>query len=698
MRSAIVDRLTGKAARAVEAEREWGNNGPEGQRYAPETRREFVEAFRDRVWANRCVRYISTQSSQVRLEVRRGKKWTDEHPMLDLLRRPYRMDPGMMFFEWSILWGEIVGDWYWEIVPGIDGQSIGELFPLRSHLVEVKAPKGGKLGYVYDPNENAINKVTYEAVDPNEPRVTGQGDMAVAIAGRYPNPFDDYYGMPPMRAAKDSIISEYYAVRYDHKFFRNSARPDLVIGFKGKLDETAKKANKEMWEQFKGVDQAHRALLLQGDPDVHLLTQSPRDVEYAEGRRLSREEECAAFGVFPVLVGDMTRATYSNFENAEPIFWKATMLPKLAYFASWCNAILLPFFPDVEEFRFNVMEVPAMARAEGWRVERATSEVHGGLKTPNDAIEALGGERVEDQDGMDEFWMPTKVRPMSELIRAEPEPHLEEDPKGGEGEPPKKQLRPFALESKDVVEAWLRNALKAKLRFAARCRTELVKHFAAHEEAILAILEAEEKADEVEKALLEYGWSEADDHFHEVVEAMREALAATAFEVTAEAVGGHDPTEGLIQTTLKELANRSDGIGSVTGRLKDEVIEQVRDGLSHGLTYRQIAEGGTFTSGVAGEEELVAVKGVRGVFEEYKTWQGERIARTEAAVTFNKSSAVLMRDAAITHVDIADGDQDEDCGLANGSRWTLAHYEANLIGHPNCTRIGLPVLEIAEPS
>ncbi|HWC09513.1 MAG TPA: hypothetical protein VG458_10715, partial [Solirubrobacterales bacterium] len=164
-----------------------------------------------------------------------------------------------------------------------------------------------------------------------------------------------------------------------------------------------------------------------------------------------------------------------------------------------------------------------------------------------------------------------------------------------------------------------------------------------------------------------------------------------AFEITAEALDKHTPSEGLIEQTVKDLANRKDGIQSVSGRVKDEVIDQVREGLSHGLTYRQIAEGGTFTSGVAGKGD-VTIKGITGVYDEYKTWQGERIARTEASVTFNKSSAALMRDAGITHVDISDGDTDEDCALANGSRWTMAKYESDPIAHPNCTRIGLPVL------
>lgn len=690
MRSAILDRI--KATAFAGRVPEWGGGtGAFGQRAPYETRREFVEAFRDRVWANRCVNYIASQSTQVALQVRRGDTWYDEHRLIDLLKRPNRRDPAMMFFEWSILWGEIIGDWFWEIVPAADG-GIAELFPLLSHLVEIKPGEGGPGGFVYDKLQNSVDVIQYGVADPESPRVTGENGEPLAIFGRWPNPLDDLYGMAPMRSAKDSIISSYFMVRYDHRFFRNSARPDIIIGFE-KADAEAMKANKESWDDFKGVENAHRAAILKGKPDITLLSQNQKDIEYEAGRRMTREEECAAFGVAPVLAGDFTRATYSNVEGAKQQFWENTMLPKLAYFAAWTNAVLVPYFPDIDEFGFAVSDVPALAKAESWRAERVGKEIREGIITPNEGRKRLGLEPLE-QEGMDEIWMTSKSRPISELIRAEAEPVLKEEPPA----PAKTRKRSFALEEKqEVVEDWLKSALEAKLRFAARARTELTSHFAEQEKAILAILEAEEKQSDVEKKLLEYGWKEDDDRFREVVEGMQAGLGEKAFELTAKALDGHTPSDGALEKVLKELANRKDGIGSVSGRVKEEVLEQVREGLMHGLTYRQIAEGGTYTPATAGAKD-VTIKGVKGVYDEYKTWQGERIARTEAAMTFNRSSATLMRDAAINEVDIMDGDEDEDCAEANGSRWTLDEYEANPLGHPNCTRIGLPVIEVPNPS
>lgn len=703
MRSVLLDRI--KAAAAL-GDSEWGLTGAYGERYEPESRAEFVDAYYDRVWTHRCIDLISTSATQVELQVRSGDEWSDEHRLIELLKKPNPRDPSLMFFDWTLRWAEIIGEWYWELIPSRD-RSIAQLFPLRGHLVRVEPDgKGGIKGYVYDPNTNGVDVVEYAAPVPGQPTLR-DGDKPVLLAGRYASPKDDYYGMSPLRAAKDDVISEYYGVRYDHRFFRNSARPDVVIGFKNKLEKDQRKANREEWQQFKGVDKAHRAAVMDGDPNITLLSQNQKDVEYLDGRRLAREGQCAAFGVPPVLVGDLTRATYSNYEVAEYIFWKDTMLPKLEFFASWCNAVLLPYFPDIEEVGFNVTEIAALQQAEGWRSERIRGEVAGGLLTPNEGRDILDREAVEE-DGADSLWMPTKSRPIdassSTPPPAPPGPTPEPEPAADPNDPAAGAKNAAALAGltlregiatmhKATVLTWLRNVTEAKARFAERANNEIALHFMQQRDRVLEIVSGLEKSAELERLLREYGWSDDAVHFHEMLEAMQAGMVATAFSLT-EGTIDHAPVDGLVGKVTRQLADRPDGIGSVSGRVKTEVLDEVRTGIQHGLTYRQIAEGGTYASATEGAGD-VELKGIKGVYSEYTTWQAERIARTEAGVGFNRASATLMREAGLGEVDIIDGDDDEACAEWNGERKELAEYETEPLGHPNCTRVGLPVIEVA---
>lgn len=708
MKSLLVDRV--KAAVGARADVGWGITGAYGERYEPESRQEFVDASIDRVWTNRCIGLISKSATQVPLQVRVGKEWQDEHPLIDLLKRPNPRDPATMFFEWTLRWAETIGEWYWELVPSRRG-GIAELFPLRGHLVRVEPDgEGGIKGYVYDPNQNGVEVVKYDAPVPGKAVTVGADGKAILLAGRYANPKDDYYGMSPLRAAKDDIISEYYGVRYDHRFFRNSARPDVIIGFKGKRDKDQKKADREQWAEFKGVDRAHRAAVLDNDPSVHVLSQNPKDVEYLEGRYLSREGQCAAFGVPPVLVGDLRRATYSNYEVAEYIFWKDTMLEKLEFFATWVNSVIVPFFPGVVEVGFDVSEISALQKAEGWRAERITGEIAGSVLTPDEGRELLGRDPVGSPEATS-LYIATKLRPLEEgeeetAPAPEPDPALPPPPAatpdGGEGDPVKAAAA-AGLSLKDAigglhkatVVSWIRNVKEMKARFAERAANEVAHLFTRQRDAVLAIVESQEKETpsvaELEKLLSEYGWADDAVELHELVDAMQAGLTAASFDLTAKTID-YEPTYGLTEQVLKALANRPDGIQSVTGRVKTEVLDQVREGVQHGLTFRQIATGGKFKSATEANE-TVELKGVAGVYDEYTTWQAERIARSEAGVTFNRSSAALMKEAGLDEVDIIDGEDDEPCKSWNGTRRTLAEYEADPLAHPNCTRIGLPVIE-----
>ena len=709
MKSLILDRLI-KGSAAAEADTGWGMTGAFGERYEPESRKEFVDAYFDRVWTHRCVDLIAKSATQVEMQVRKGEDWSDEHPLIDLLKRPNPRDPALMFFEWTLTWAEVIGEWYWELVPSRRG-AIAELFPLRGHLVRVEPGKDGYVaGYVYDPNFNGVEVVQYAAPTPGKPITSGPEGKPILLAGRYASPRDDYYGMSPLRAAKDDIISEYYGVRYDHRFFRNGARPDLVIGFKNRMDKEQRKENRDEWKNFKGVDRSHKAAILDGDPSVHLLSQTQKDVEYLEGRRLSREGQCAAFGVPPVLVGDLTRATYSNYETSEYIFWKGTMLPKLEFFATWVNAVLLPYFPDVEEFGVDITEIAALQQAEGWRSERIRGEVAGGLLTPNEGRELLDREPSEEE-GSDSLWMPTKSRPINVGGLPIIPPGLPTPPAPAPAPPPDDPgavpagpdpaqvakaagltLREaIAGVHKATVVSWVRNVTEMKARFSERAKNEIAKHFAKQRDAVLAIIDGQQKSAELERLLREYGWSDDAVELHVLVDAMQAGLTAASFKLTSKTLD-YEPPYGLTERVLKELANRPDGIQSVSGRVKSEVLDEVRKGIEHGLTFRQIAEGGTFKSATQASEE-VTIKGVQGVYDEYTGWQAERIARTEAGVTFNRSSAALMTEAGLGEVDIIDGDEDEGCAEWNGERKSLAEYEAEPLGHPNCTRIGLPVIE-----
>ncbi|MCO7177025.1 hypothetical protein ACFP7A_01255 [Sporolactobacillus kofuensis] len=74
-------------------------------------------------------------------------------------------------------------------------------------------------------------------------------------------------------------------------------------------------------------------------------------------------------------------------------------------------------------------------------------------------------------------------------------------------------------------------------------------------------------------------------------------------------------------------------------------------------------------------------------------WRARRIARTEASMSYSRGQIASARDADVTKVEVLDGTQDEICAPVNHEIWTLEEAESNPVGHPNCSRQFLFVIE-----
>lgn len=126
-----------------------------------------------------------------------------------------------------------------------------------------------------------------------------------------------------------------------------------------------------------------------------------------------------------------------------------------------------------------------------------------------------------------------------------------------------------------------------------------------------------------------------------------------------------------VQTVLGRLATDVRRVAETT---RDDIRRLVGQQAEQGWTIDELAERILELGTIKSESRATA------------------IARTETGTGYNLGSIAAYRAAGLTHVDVLDGDTDEPCASANGSRWTLEQAEANPLGHPNCTRAFQPVI------
>lgn len=171
-------------------------------------------------------------------------------------------------------------------------------------------------------------------------------------------------------------------------------------------------------------------------------------------------------------------------------------------------------------------------------------------------------------------------------------------------------------------------------------------------------------------------WNEQREH-----DRLRSALAPIVAKIVTE-VGSHTragfafPAKADFDTMVAEYVEQraGDRIRSINTTTRDALRTLIADGISSGLSPAEL--GTSITEATSFNEA-----------------RAEMIARTETGYAYNDTAIGTYRAFEVTEVDVIDGDVDDVCAHANGSRWTLEEASANPLGHPNCTRDFLPVVK-----
>ena len=74
------------------------------------------------------------------------------------------------------------------------------------------------------------------------------------------------------------------------------------------------------------------------------MSLSPKDMDFMEAKHAAAREIALAFGVPPMLLAIPGDNTYSNYQEANRVFWRQTVLPLAARIAGALTQWLAPAF------------------------------------------------------------------------------------------------------------------------------------------------------------------------------------------------------------------------------------------------------------------------------------------------------------------------------------------------------------------
>lgn len=300
---------------------------PSGVRLSATLSQSYEQIWRTQPAVRTVVGFLARNVAQLGVDVFRRKSPTDreklvEHPVARLLERP---QPGSKWTKYRLLntlmHDLLIYDDAYLLKMRLEGE-LRALVPIPPTMIR---PTGGSW----------FAAQRYEINGSTDTREV-DADEVVHIHGY--NPSDPRSGVPPVETLRQVLAEEHAATSYREQLWRNGAR---VAGYLQRPKD-APRWSKEARERFRDSWQAQYAgdgpssggtPILEDGMHFAASGVSPKDAQYVESRKLTREEVAVAYHVPPVMIGLMDGATFSNITEMHKMLYQDTLAPYLSQLA-----------------------------------------------------------------------------------------------------------------------------------------------------------------------------------------------------------------------------------------------------------------------------------------------------------------------------------------------------------------------------
>src|SRR2546423_293832 len=286
----------------------------------------------------RAVKLVAENIGGCGFLVEEGGETRDRHPLIDLIARPNPRQDGAQLLEAVATHLLLAGNAYLEAV-AVDNapRELHVLRPDRMKLV---------------PGADGCPEAYESPVAGRTVRFDQSGAPPPILHLTLMHPLDDHYGLAPLEAAAVAVDTHNAAAKWNKALLDNAAQPCGALVFTGAegavlADGQFERLKREVEDQYQGARNAGRPLLLEGGLDWKAMSLSPKDMDFMEAKHAAAREIALAFGVPPQLLGIPGDNTYSNYQEANRVFFRATVLPFANRIAGALSAWLAPVFGDV---------------------------------------------------------------------------------------------------------------------------------------------------------------------------------------------------------------------------------------------------------------------------------------------------------------------------------------------------------------
>lgn len=603
-----------------------------------------------------CVDAIATAVSATNFELYKKTskdKKPIEHDAVKLLDKPNKFQSGVDLLYLISSHIDTCGRAFIYPVKSLNGK-VTELVVFDPNRVKIaKDEEANITGFVYRNYKNA--EVPFEA------------DELIPIFR--PNPFNQLEGISTIEMAKRAIESDINAQDFNSAFFVNGAYPSGVLSTEQALSDQAFQRFKARWrEEHEGKANAHKTAILDMGLKYQVVQPSQKDMEFIEGRKLSRDEILSIFRVHKSILGISEDVNRANAESAEYTFAKRVVLPRLELIFEKLNEFYLPLFTDSKDLTLEFSN--PVPEDKEFELKRKQTAVNNWL-TVN---EIRSEEGYEPLDGGDILYLPSNLIPSGEDTDTTNKPTkaklLEFYPKkqlkaSTEDRHLQERHRFLLTQQRDLSKKLLKGFNKF-INDIKNSKKEFGKSKGVNDIAAALIPDTSELKGLIGQLILTFG-----------TEAIKDSIERNADDFKLPKISPDN--------AIRWLGERADyAADSVTLSLYDRAKEIIAGNLADDVT------------------DLDKIKAdIISTFKDEKAYRVERIARTELITAYNKAAVEEYKESGLVEqikwITAEDDRVDEECALNENK--TVKIGESFPSGddqppiHPNCRCDVIPYFE-----
>ena len=328
------------------------------------------------------------------------------HPALEVWNKPNDFFTSSLFVETFEQHVDLVGEGWWVVV-WLGGRPI-ELWPVRpDRMAPVRDPQKFITGYVYRSPDGQLIPLRLDEV----------------VMLRTPAPWDPYRGAGAVQTLINNLMGAKYAAEWNRRFFENSAIPGGIIEMPVALSDTEWAEFQSRWaESHRGVRNAHTVAMLEYGAKWVDTKYTQKDMEFAELRRVNREEIREAFAMHGHILGLSEDVNRANADAADVTFARRQLVPRLDRIRDALNGPFLKLFGAMGKGYAFAYTNPVPEDREADNAERQSkiaayaSLLATGVE-PEDAAHVAGLPAMRQQVVVDDSAGAKEARALAEMIQ-----------------------------------------------------------------------------------------------------------------------------------------------------------------------------------------------------------------------------------------------------------------------------------------